>query len=236
MLFVLNIGNTHSEYALYDNGEFTGITRINTSGFDPGIVPPGIPVAISSVVPNLSEKFTGDNVFKLSSKMKTGIDFFGRVDSSNLGADRVADCISLAETGLLPAVCIDCGTAITFDVVDENRVYLGGAILPGRTLLRRALHNYTALLPMVDLTFSPPDKLGTNTVEQMQLGADLGAIGSVREILEMTGKTLNTDNLRAVVTGGDAEFFAAAIPGLESCGFGYTLQGIVKAWELNNES
>ena len=68
----------------------------------------------------------------------------------------------------LPAVSIDFGTAITFEVLEEDGNFTGGAILPGRQLMRHALHDHTALLPLVPLTESLdalPQKAGKNTVK-----------------------------------------------------------------------
>ena len=151
-----------------------------------------------------------------------GLDF-SQMDSSTLGADRIANAAALLKNGKLPASNFDCGTAITLETVLENGVFAGGAIMPGRKLMRTALNSGTAALPELPLNLPLPEALGKNTVQAMTLGIDLGAVGMVRELMKRS-RELNVKYMAA--SGGDAEFFCKHISELEPAGKLFTLQGI----------
>ncbi len=232
MIFLINIGNTNTQTGLYSGGVISDIKTFPTREINLSVIPEGIPVAASSVVPAVREKLSGMDIFWLDGKCRTGLNM-QLVDTSTLGSDRIANIIRLAETSELPAVCIDFGTAITFDIVDQCRVFRGGAIAPGRLLLRQSLHNYTAQLPLISFFDELPATAGTNTVEAMRLGIDLGVIGSVRELIANIKNLFPEQKLRVIGVGGDNNFFIDHIPEIEYGGNDYTLQGIRKAWELN---
>ncbi len=104
-----------------------------------------------------------------------------------------------------PAVIADLGTAITVDVVDAAGAFLGGSILPGIGLSARAMHEFTDLLPLVDmqsLTAEPP-AWGTHTVEAMTCGLFWGAVGGVSRLVELAAKHLGADP-EVFLTGGAA--------------------------------
>ena len=85
-----------------------------------------------------------------------------------------------------PAVVIDVGTAITVDLVSAEGAFLGGAILPGIAMSARALHEFTDLLPLVDMSelAAPPPALGDSTEAAMRSGLFWGAVGAVRQLIE----------------------------------------------------
>ncbi len=71
------------------------------------------------------------------------------------------------------------GTATTFDVVDIDGAYVGGAIAPGVNLSLEALHQAAAALPHIDVA-RPAQVIGTNTVACMQSGVYWGYVGLIR--------------------------------------------------------
>jgi type III pantothenate kinase len=83
------------------------------------------------------------------------------------------------------AVVIDLGTAITVDLVAANGSFQGGAILPGIGLSARALHQFTDLLPLLDMAAlaEPPPALGTSTDAALRSGLYWGAVGGCRELI-----------------------------------------------------
>ena len=235
-IFVVNIGNTNTEYALFEDGKIGEVASCSTASFEESMIPSGLPVAFASVVPSKNSVFDGIDTFRLSAKAKTGLDF-SNVDASTIGADRVANAVSMAFCEKLPAVCIDCGTAITFEIVNSAREFLGGAILPGRMLQRKALHDHTAQLPLVPLGGSLDGICaGRCTVEAIRFGIDAGCVGAVKELLSRVGNNFSGENLTVVATGGDSEFFKREIPGLAIRDNKYTLYGIAKALEMNIEN
>ena len=109
-----------------------------------------------------------------------------------VGVDRLLDAVAancIRSPGL-PAVVVDVGSAITVDLVSAEGAFQGGAILPGISMSARALHEFTDLLPLVDMSelTQPPPALGTATVLAMQSGLFWGAVGSVRQLAhQLTG-------------------------------------------------
>lgn len=109
-----------------------------------------------------------------------------------VGVDRLLDAVAanwLRAPGR-PAVVVDVGSAITVDLVSAEGAFQGGAILPGIAMSARALHEFTDLLPLVDMSelMQPPPALGTETVLAMRSGLFWGAVGSVRQLAEqLTG-------------------------------------------------
>jgi len=91
------------------------------------------------------------------------------------------------------AVVVDLGTAVTVDLVGPDGAFLGGAIMPGVDISARAMHAFTDVLPLVDVSGldEPPAVLGRSTTEAMQSGLYWGALGGVRELIarytELTG-------------------------------------------------
>lgn len=236
MVLVLNIGNTNTQYSFYDekSKKFQEIKTVPTIELSPALIPDSMPVAASTVVPLAKDILRGENVFWITPAVCNGLDL-SRIDKNTIGADRLANAMALTYfSKKLPAVCIDCGTAITFEVVNENRVFLGGAISPGRMLMRKALNSFTAQLPLTELRDSPPESPALNTVDSIAMGVDRGMIGNVREILETIKKSIGASDCSVVAVGGDANFFIKNIPGIDFGGLDYTLRGIAKAWELNN--
>jgi len=234
--FVVNIGNTNTEYAVFENDRIGEVASCPTASFEKSMIPSGLPVAFASVVPEKNSVFDGIDTFRLSAKAKTGLDF-SKVDTSTIGADRVANAVAMAFCEKLPAVCIDCGTAITFEIVSEKKEFLGGAILPGRMLQRKALHDHTAQLPLVPLCNSIDGvSAGRCTVEAIRWGTEAGCVGAVKELLSRVANNFPGEDLTVIATGGDSEFFKREIPGLAIRDNKYTLYGIAKALEMNIEN
>lgn len=86
-----------------------------------------------------------------------------------------------------PAIIIDSGTATTIDLVDSQGAFRGGAILPGFEMSSKALHQYTALLPLVPhhrLHEREPETIGRNTETAVESGLYWGHVGAVRELVD----------------------------------------------------
>jgi type III pantothenate kinase len=105
-----------------------------------------------------------------------------------VGIDRLLDAVA-ANRLRLPgraAVIADIGSAITVDLVSADGVYRGGAIAPGIAMSARALHEFTDLLPALDMSEleAPPPALGTSTQSAIRSGLFWGAVGTIRELVE----------------------------------------------------
>ena len=157
------------------------------------------------------------------------------IDSSTVGADRLANAVAAMEYDRLPVVVIDFGTAITFEVVDAQRRFAGGAILPGRALLRKALNAGTAQLPLIDRDEDNVPEIGRNTKEAILLGVDRGVTGSVQAVLTSILNTVEGGQATVIGTGGDLGFFKKTIGNMIDGGADFTLRGILRAWKFDGE-
>jgi len=124
---------------------------------------------------------------------------------SSIGADRLANAAAAVELGKLPAIVVDFGTAVTFDVIDAKGRYLGGVIAPGLPTAAAALHERTALLPLTKIT-AIRNSVGKSTSEAIRIGLLLGAAGLIREtVAGITRDAFRGKHPHVLATGGDAE-------------------------------
>ena len=168
---------------------------------------------LASVVPRLTETLlqaardaTGAQPVQVSAALPLPFRMAYRTPRT-LGADRLAAAAAahaLAEGRAV--VAIDAGTAITVDVVSAEPAFLGGAILPGPDLLRRALARDTGQLPDVPWAL-PASPVGGSTVESVQAGLSVLVLDGVAGLLGRTVGAVGGDAL-AVATGGWAPWLA----------------------------
>ena len=224
---LINIGNTTAEIAsLAANGNIVDLKRMPSAEIA-NLVPElsRQELVIASVVPALTNllQVAIPGLIVVSAESAKTVNFSG-VDASTLGADRVANAVAAVALLPLPVVVVDCGTALTFEAIGAGGVFLGGAILPGRSLSAAALRAGTAQLPEVGLSTAIPSLPGTNTAAAISAGIGLGCIGAVREILAAFGERSGG----AYATGGDADYFCANLPVLQRAPANFTLRGIAE--------
>ena len=136
-----------------------------------------------------------------------GIDY-PRPDT--IGADRLANATAAAALYGTPAIVVDFGTAVTFDVVSACGDYVGGVIAPGLNAMTDYLHKRTALLPRVKLR-EPRQAIGRTTAEAMRSGAIHGYRGLVAEILrQIRAEVASKGRAHLIATGGDARLIAGS--------------------------
>lgn len=125
-----------------------------------------------------------------------------------LGTDRIAAAVgAVCGMGVDNALIVDMGSAITFDVV-ENGAFKGGNISPGVSMRFKALHDYTASLPMCEPTESF-DGFGTSTVEAIENGVMQGVLHEIGGYAEHF--FTKNDKKMIIFCGGDAESFVNRI-------------------------
>lgn len=185
-------------------------------------------VLLCSVVPEKAALLTGHlgrhapvHALGASSPLGIGIDY---PEPRQIGADRLANAVAVGARHGTPAIVIDFGTAVTFDVVENGPTYCGGVIAPGLGAMQDYLGRRTALLPKIELE-EPEAAIGKSTTGAMLSGAVFGYRGLVKEILlklraEMSGPP------RIVATGGDAALIARGVPEIDSVDPDLTLEGI----------
>jgi len=117
-----------------------------------------------------------------------------------LGADRIANAVGALILGTAPAIIVDFGTATTFDVIDSEGRYAGGAILPGIGTAAGELFRKAEKLHPVDLVF-PESVLGGTTADAIRSGVLFGAVGAADHIVELLSQIL-TESPSLWATGG----------------------------------
>lgn len=186
-------------------------------------------IFVSSVVPKKNKAITAAAgsacVLFLSPKLDlgVGVDY---PDPKSIGADRLANAAAVAQLYGYPAIVVDFGTAVTFDVVSARGDYVGGVIAPGLEAMTNFLYQRTALLPKLSLR-EPDRAIGKTTRGAMMSGAIFGYRGLVREIL----LRINRENFprrkpRVVATGGYARLIARKLPEIEAVHPNLTLEGL----------
>ena len=143
-----------------------------------------------------------------------------------IGADRLANAAAAMALYGSPAVVVDFGTAVTFDVVNPEGKYCGGVIAPGLNAMTDYLHNRTALLPRVRLR-EPRQAIGRSTAEAMRSGAIHGYRGLIAEILRQILKEIpSTSRAHLIATGGDAALIAGSTALFSAVSPHLTLEGL----------
>ena len=121
-----------------------------------------------------------------------------------VGMDRLLNALAaraLRARQTTPAIVVAVGSAIMVDLVSADGAFLGGSILPGIDMSARALHEFTDLLPLVEVS-EPQVRLGRSTVEAMQFGLYWSAIGAIRELIARVSE--GQADADVFVTGGGA--------------------------------
>ncbi len=128
-------------------------------------------------------------------------------EPERIGTDRL--CLAAMAYHRLGGACVvaDFGTAITIDCVNDDGVFLGGAILPGLRLSADALARGASLLPAVKLE-RPDWVFGADTRQAIVGGIVCGARGALRELVESYATKLGVWP-EVILTGGDAEIVGA---------------------------
>jgi type III pantothenate kinase len=185
-------------------------------------------VIICSVVPNkaavLREFFeTRRPVHFLGqdSPLGLGIDY---PLPGQIGADRLANAAGVLTRHGAPAIIIDFGTAVTFDVISAEPAYCGGVIAPGLGAMSAYLPGKTALLPVIELE-EPVSAIGKSTEHAMRAGAVFGYRGLVKEIIARIRAELG-GTPKIIATGGDAALIARGVKEIDAVDPDITLDGL----------
>jgi type III pantothenate kinase len=245
MIALFDVGNTHTHVGL---GTGEGILRhldLPTAGWKTGAAQKAAAkflqsaklsgAAMCSVVPKVTplvNRFAksklGTPCLVLTAKTAVGIGIDYPAPAT-IGPDRLANAIAVKRLCGAPAVVVDFGTAVTFDVVDRRGNYVGGVIAPGLNVMTEYLHEKTALLPKIEIR-EIKAVIGKNTTQAMLIGAVHGYRGLVRELIAQLKKALGARRLPVVATGGYAKLIAARLPEITAVMPELTLDGLRFAW------
>lgn len=164
---------------------------------------------ISSVVPPVSnavkgavELVTGCTPMVVGPGIKTGLNIL-MDDPASVGADLIVNAVAALDMFKPPIIIVDMGTATTISVVDKNRNYIGGSIMPGVKTSLDALSAKAAQLPEISLE-NPKHIIGKNTVDCMRSGFVYGNAAMLDGYIERIEETVGKCTF--VITGGLSRF------------------------------
>ncbi|NQX77186.1 type III pantothenate kinase [Gilvibacter sp.] len=148
-----------------------------------------------------------------------------------LGLDRIA--LMAAAVKHFPGqnvLVIDTGTCMTFDILEADGSYHGGAIAPGLRMRYEAMHHFTAKLPLLE-----PKALetyqGSSTADAMHAGAFRGLVHELNGAIDETKARF--DDLTVILTGGDAQILRDHLKNGIFANSNFLLEGLDFLLELN---
>jgi type III pantothenate kinase len=141
-------------------------------------------------------------------RVKSQMQAFGVINAyqqpEKLGVDRWLSLIAVWQQYQSPACIVDCGTAMTVDLIDAEGRHQGGLISPGLTLMKKSLAQGTEALPWNEAGYE--FELANSTEAAIYSGTLMAAVGLIEHVLAK-----QPAHLRLVLTGGDAELIGAQL-------------------------
>lgn len=252
MLLAIDVGNTNTVIGVMEGTELKARLRLTTEerttdevgillvqglahrGFAKGDIAGAI---ISSVVPSVvysyekaCNRYLGVETMVVGRKLRTRLKV--RTDNpKEVGADRIVNSVAALERWGGPIIVVDFGTATTFDCVNAQGEYVGGAIAPGFRISEEALFSRTAKLPRVEVR-KPPFAIGRNTIDAIQSGMYFGYRGLV-EALALRCRDELGGTAKIVATGGLATLLASDSEVIDEVDPFLTLRGLSLLYERN---
>ncbi len=222
MILAVDIGNSNIVIGCFDQNEIMFVERLSTNQqstqmeytvmiknilelnglgsehIDGGIISSVVP-PLTEIVRSAMERLGCGEVLVVGPGIKTGLRIL--LDNpAQLGSDRVADAVAAVSLYPAPLILIDMGTATTVSVIDREKNFLGGLIIPGLRVSLDSLTMRTSQLPKISLV---PAKrvIGTNTVDCMKSGIIHATASSLDGVIERIEEELG-ERCTVVSTGG----------------------------------
>lgn len=215
MLLVVDIGNTRTKVALFENNRIIEIHILERENFLKNFKKilkkfDSLPKIVLSSVGKLETttlKWLQQHTDLLEITSKTTLPFQNNYSTpQTLGIDRMV--LAAGATLQYPnqnRLIIDAGTCVTYDFVSKENHYLGGAISPGIHLRYQSLNTYTAKLPLLQLQ-EPADLIGNSTAESIHSGVVNGLTAEIDQLIDLY--LARFQDLTIILTGGDGVFLA----------------------------
>lgn len=234
--YLLDAGNTHVKLCEVNNGQLSKIKRFVMSEFPWADIDSNIPIVVSSVLEQewrvqLEAFFSKVNYIHSGLKLPFKMAYH---TPETLGIDRLCNMAGVAnKEPQQPKLVIDLGTCIKFDFLDEEQRYQGGSISPGLSMRAKALHSFTAKLPLIPINKNAK-LIGSSTKESIESGVFMGWKAEIKQFIETYQQLY--PSIVVYITGGDARHFdfdqKSNIFALEHL----TLEGILEIYRLNEDS
>lgn len=206
---IIDIGNTRIKSGIFEDNNCSqelafdslneAINHWNTIDFNHCMVS-----SVRWTELELSEQLDFEFIYFSTSTLLPVSNAYG--SPATLGLDRMAAAVGgWTLSGFRAVLAIDLGSCITFDLIDGNNSFIGGAISPGLQMRAKAMHTQTARLPLVDLAERPTDLTGTSTISCMQSGIWYGVEFEILGSIAAYRKKY--PEIQVFVCGGDAQSF-----------------------------
>ncbi len=235
MILCIDIGNTNVVTAIWNGTSYIDENRIESiSGVKGRLSHVDFnqitQIILSSVVPKLTEEyiFEIDKYSQIKpfiigyqqSKIMLDVDF-----PHEVGADRICNSFAALKNFGSPAVVVDFGSATTYDVIDENDAFIGGAIAPGIDISAHHLIEKTALLKSAAFQF-PQQVVGKNTKTNLQSGIMFSGVDAVEGMLSRIQQEMKWDSMNIILTGGFSKLISPQLSITHHLSLNLTLDGM----------
>ena len=216
MNLAVDIGNTRIKVGLFDNLTLKEQRQLShTDEVKSWVESSAVErLIVSSVATNESAMALGaaaPTVVLLDST--TPLPFVNTYQTpSTLGTDRIAAVAGAQH--YFPqhdVLVIDAGTCITYDLLDQRGYYQGGLISPGLRMRLRAMHTFTARLPLVEPDEARlPELTARTTADGLFGGATAGTGAEIAQMIRMYADKYS--DLHVIISGGDAAYALQLLP------------------------
>lgn len=242
MNLIIDVGNTSVKMAIYSKSRLLRLVRCQVEDIEATYNAltkryKSIQNAIVSSVGKVNEKdfsFLRDLSRCIYLTHKTILPFKNSYKTpKTLGVDRIA--LVSASVEQFPnnnVLIIDAGTCITYDFINADNEYLGGAISPGINTRYKSLNNLTANLPLLKPKV-PQDLIGNSTKNAIHSGIIYGVLNEIQGIIEAY-KEKNED-LTVILTGGDSKFLSKQLKNSIFANSNFLLEGLNYILEFNTK-
>lgn len=204
ILFVERLSTDHARTVLEYAISFKNVLELYQLGAEhingaiiSSVVPP-----ITNIVKEAAEKITGKETMIIGPGVKTGLNIL-MDNPAQLGSDLVVNAVAAIAEYKPPLIIFDLGTATTISVVDQNRNYIGGMIMPGIRVSADSLTMQTSQLPRISLE-KPKKIIGRNTIDCMKSGLIYGNAACMDGMIQRIEKELG-QKATVLATGGLAK-------------------------------
>jgi len=235
-IYVIDAGNTAIKLGSFNEGQLHNVQRFAHNEIDSlEEVLRGSKAAkivISSVVNDavskaLLNEFDG---FVVHHQMNLPLKMEYRTPDS-LGIDRLCNAVAVhKEMKTEFGVSIDVGTCIKFDLVHQEKGYIGGSIAPGIDLRFKSLNDYTEKLPLLS-NKSSVAFVGNNTETSIRSGVMNGINAEMAGFVTQYESLF--DSLTFFMTGGDASYFDIQVKNDIFADENLTLKGLFEIYKHN---
>ncbi len=196
-------------------------------------------VIISSVtdeIKEILEEFNFKNSLFLTSD--TPVPFKNLYKTpKTLGVDRIALVAATQyENVNTNTLVIDAGTCITYDFINSENSYLGGAIAPGLQMRYKSLYTFTKKLPILETVTNGVDLIGGSTNESMHSGVLNGMMFEIDGVINSYKQKFG--DVHVILTGGDANFLCKQLKNSIFVNPNFLLEGLneILIYQNNNET